>query len=254
MMSLLNMLKNWRTLSITAGLSWLMKLLMVSLLPVAAMRGDYLFAVLIIFSVALSLVPSLLERSYRVTLPFELDLLITLSIFLNTFMGEGMDLYQKVWLYDKALHVYGSAVAGMLAFVVVYTLNFTRRVRLSLPFIGIFTVTFAMAMGGLWEIGEFTVDSLFGKTTQSGLADTMWDLINDLIGGMITAVLGMLYVRYSKPDARKRLAMPLGEVFGLGRRIDLVKVRMERRGSRKPRPGRKAARPQETGTDGKEAK
>ncbi len=233
MLNLFTMLRNWRTLSITTGLSWLMKLLMVLLLPVAVIKGDYLFSVLTVVSIAISLVPSLLERSYRVTLPFELDLLITLSIFLNTFMGEGLDFYQKVWLYDKALHVYGSAVVGLLAFVVVYTLNYTRKVRLSLPLIGIFTVTFAMAMGGLWEIGEFTVDSLFGKSTQNGLVDTMWDLINDLIGGIITAAIGMAYVKYANPDARKRLAKPLGEVLGMGRRIDRIKEQMERASARK---------------------
>lgn len=227
MLNLMNMLRNWRSLSVTAGLSWFMKLLMVLLLPVELYKGEYLFSILLVFSVALSLIPSLLEKSYRVTLPFELDLLITLSIFLNTFMGEGLNFYQKVWLYDKALHIYGSAVVGLLAFVVVYTLNYTRKVRLSLPLIGFFTVTFAMAMGGIWEIMEFTVDSLFGKTTQNGLADTMWDLINDLIGGFITAAIGMLYVKYSNPDVRKKLAMPLGEVFGMGKRIDRLKERFD---------------------------
>ena len=224
----MNMLRNWRSLSLTAGLSWFMKLLMVLLLPVELYKGDYLFSILLVFSVILSLIPSLVERSYRVTLPFELDLLITLSIFLNTFMGEGMNFYQKVRLYDKALHIYGSAVVGLLAFVVVYTLNYTRKVRLSLPFIGFFTITFAIAMGAVWEIMEFAVDSLFGKTTQNGLADTMWDLINDFVGGVITAAIGMLYVKYSNPDVRKRLAMPLGEVFGMGRRIDRLKERLER--------------------------
>lgn len=228
MLNLFNMLRNWRSLSVTAGLSWFMKLLMVLLFPVELYKGEYLFSILLVFSVILSLIPSLVERSYKVTLPFELDLLITLSIFLNTFMGEGMEFYKKVRLYDKALHIYGSAVVGLLAFVVVYTLNYTRKVRLSLPLIGFFTVTFAMAMGGIWEIMEFTVDSLFGTTTQDGLADTMWDLVNDLAGGLITAAIGMLYIKYSNPDTRKRLAMPLGEVFGMGRRIDRLKERLER--------------------------
>lgn len=227
-MNLMNMLRNWRSLSLTAGLSWFMKLLMVLLLPVELYKGDYLFSILLVFSVGLSLIPSLVERSYRVTLPFELDLLITLSIFLNTFMGEGMNFYQRVRLYDKALHIYGSAVVGLLAFVVVYTMNYTRKVRLSLPLIGFFTITFAMAMGAVWEIMEFAVDSLFGKTTQNGLDDTMWDLVNDFVGGVITAAVGMLYVKYSNPDVRKRLAMPLGEVFGMGRRIDRLKERLER--------------------------
>src|SRR4030065_2665381 len=228
MLNLLSMLRNWRSLSVTAGLSWFMKLLMVLLLPVELYKGDYLFSILLVFSVVLSLIPSLVERSYRVPLPFELALLIPLSIFLNTFMGEGMNFYQKVRLYDKALHIYGTAVVGLLALVIVYTLNYTRKVRLSLPFIGFFTFTFAMAMGGIWEIMEFAVDSLFGKMTQNGLADTMWDLINDFVGGVITAAIGMLYVKYSNPDTRKRLAKALGEVFGMGRRIDRLKERLER--------------------------
>ncbi|MBW7957066.1 MAG: hypothetical protein H3C68_04160 [Deltaproteobacteria bacterium] len=235
-----SMLKNWRTLTITAGLSWLMKLLMMILLPVAAVKGEYLFIVLIIFSIAVSLIPSLLERSYRVTLPFEMDLLITLSIFANTFMGEWLDFYEKIWLYDKLLHMYSSGVVGLLAFIVVYTLNYTGKVRLSLPFIGVFTVTFAMAMGGMWEIGEFTVDSLFGKNTQKGLGDTMWDLINDLIGGAVVAALGMAYVRYANPDERKRLAKPLGEVFGAGKRIDRLRARMKKAGPGAEPPDREA--------------
>lgn len=240
MLNLVNMVRNWRNLSVTTGLSWFMKLLMVLLLPVELYKGEYLFSILLVFSVVLSLVPSLVQRSYSVTLPFELDLLITLSIFLNTFMGEGLNFYQRIWLYDKALHIYGSAVVGLLAFVVVYTLNYTRKVRLSLPLIGFFTVTFAMAMGGIWEIMEFTVDSLFDKTTQNGLTDTMWDLINDLIGGIITAVIGMLYVKYSNPDVRKKLAMPLGEVFGMGERIDRLKERFE--GTDAPRMKRRKKR------------
>ena len=88
---------------------------------------------------------------------------------------------------------------------------------------------------------EFTVDNLFDKTTQDSLDDTMWDLINDLLGGFITAAIGMLYVRYSKPDARKRLARPLGEVFGLGQRIDRLRERFESRRKRRSKGRKKGA-------------
>ncbi|MBI1912620.1 MAG: hypothetical protein HYS21_11545 [Deltaproteobacteria bacterium] len=220
--------KGWRTVSLTTGLSWLMKLLMIVLIPFELYKGEYLFMVVIAFSIVLSLVPSIIQRNYRVTLPFELDLLITLSIFLNTFMGEGLDFYKRIWGWDKALHVYGSAVIALLAFVITYTFHYTRKFRLSIPLIGFFTITFAMAVGGLWEIGEFSVDVLFGKQTQNGLADTMWDMIYDLMGGIIVAIIGMFYVKYSNPETRIKLAKPLGEVFGLGRRIDKIKARIEK--------------------------
>ncbi|MEK7774151.1 MAG: hypothetical protein AAB307_07350 [Deltaproteobacteria bacterium] len=220
--------KSWRTLPVSSALSWLMKLLMVCLLPYELYNGQYLFAMGVVAAVVLSLIPSIVQRNYRITLPFELDLLITLSLFLHTFMGEGLDFYQRVWLWDKFLHVYGTAVIAMLAFLTTYTLHYTKKVRLSVPFVGFLTVIFAMAVGGLWEIGEFSLDGIFGTHTQDGLADTMWDMINDLVGGFIIAVLGMVYVKYSRPETRKRLAKPMGEVFGLGRRIDRIKRRLEK--------------------------
>jgi hypothetical protein len=190
-----------------------MKLLLMGLLPYEIYIGDYLFAMATLLAIVLSFVPSIVERNYQIHLPFEMDLLITLALFLHTFLGEVLMFYERVWLWDKALHVYGSAVISMLAFMIVYTLHYTGKLRLTIPFIGFFTVTFALAVGSLWELAEFSVDFLFEKTTQKGLADTMWDLVYDLLGGVVIAVLGMFYVRYSKPETRKRLTKPLGEVF-----------------------------------------
>lgn len=222
------MLKDWRRVRVSTVLSWLMKLLMIGLLPVELYHGEFLFFIATAAAIVLSIVPSALQRNYDVTLPFELDLLITLSIFLHTFMGEWLDFYQKVRGWDKLLHFYGSAVAGLLAFVTVYTFHYSKRIRLTLPVIGFFTVAIAMAAGGIWEIGEFTFDKLFIRQTQNGLDDTMWDMILDLIGAVLIAVLGMIYVRYSNPDTRKRLTRPLGEVFGLGRRVDRLKRKIKK--------------------------
>lgn len=226
MLQLKGIFKNWRTVSVSTALSWSMKLLMVVLIPHEIYYGQYLFSVAAMMAVGVSLVPSIVQRNYRITLPFELDFLITLSLFLHTFMGEGMDFYQKFEIWDQLLHLYGGGVVALLGFVIVYTLHYTRKVRLSIPMIGFFTVIFAMGVGGLWEIGEYSVDVLFKKHTQDGLDDTMMDLIDDLIGGLVIAFVGMLYVKYSRPEARVRLAKPLGEVFGLGSRVDRLMRRI----------------------------
>jgi len=222
--------RNWRKVYISTGLSWVMKLIMVAMVPYEFYRGGYVFSVLILVAVAASLVPSVVERNYNISLPFELDLLVTLSLFLHTFLGEGLDFYDKYWIWDKLLHVYGSGVIAIIAFVVVYSLHYTRKLRLTLPMIMLVTFSFAMAMGALWEIGEFIVDVTFGKQAQHGLTETMFDLINDLFGGVIVSVLGAIYVRYSRPETRQRLAKPLGDVFGLGEKVDRVKERLHGKG------------------------
>lgn len=226
MLQLKGIFKNWRTVSVSTALSWSMKALMVALIPHEVYYGQYLFSVAAMMAVGVSLVPSIVQRNYRITLPFELDFLITLSLFLHTFVGEGMDFYQKYEIWDQLLHLYGGGVVALLGFVIVYTLHYTRKVRLSIPMIGFFTIIFAMGVGGLWEIGEYSVDVLFHKHTQDGLDDTMMDLIDDLIGGLVIAFIGMIYVKYSRPEARVRLAKPLGEVFGLGSRVDRLMRRI----------------------------
>jgi hypothetical protein len=223
------MYKSWRTVTVTTALSWLMKLILIGSFPYSVYKGDYLYSIAAVVAIALSLAPSIIERNYRVTLPFELDFLITLSIFAHIFFGEQMHFYERFWLWDKILHVYGSAVVSLLAFILVYTFHSTGKLRLTLPFIGLFTVVFTLAVGGLWEIGEFTVDKLLDLNTQRGLDNTMWDIINNLIGGTLAALLGMLYVRYSHPDNRKRLAKPLGEVFNLNTRVENAKRRLAKR-------------------------
>lgn len=216
----------WLNISISTALSWLMKFIMMGMLPYAVYKGRYLFAAATGIAILLSLLPSIVEKSYRVTLPFELDLLITMMIFLHTFFGEWLKFYDRIWLWDKILHIYGTGVIAILAFMIVYTLHYIKKIRLTLPLVGLFTIIFAMAVGGFWEIGEFAFDKIFNKDTQNGLDNTMWDLINDLIGGTFIAAMGIVYIKYSKPNERKRLTKPLGEVFGLKKRIDRIKIRL----------------------------
>lgn len=203
----------WRSITISLALSWLMKLLLLGLLPYELYIGEYPFALATALAIVLSFIPSIVERNNRVHLPFELDFLITSALFLHIFLGEVLMFYERVSIWDNVLHFYGTAVVAILAFMIVYTLHYTKKLRLTLPFIGLFTVTFALAVGSLWEIAEFTVDAVFAENTQKGLADTMWDLVYDLIGGVFIAVLGMLYVRFTKPETRRRLTRPLGEIF-----------------------------------------
>jgi hypothetical protein len=216
----------WLNISISTALSWLMKFILIGMLPYAVYKGRYLFAAATGIAILLSLLPSIVEKSYRVTLPFELDFLITMMIFLHTFFGEWLKFYDRIWLWDKILHIYGTGVISMLAFMIVYTLHYTKKIRLTLPLVGLFTIIFAMAVGGFWEIGEFALDKLFSIDTQNGLDNTMWDLINDLIGGTFIAAMGIVYIKYSKPDERKRLTRPLGAVFGIKKRIERIKIRL----------------------------
>jgi len=66
---------------------------------------------------------------------------------------------------------------------------------------------FAVAIGAVWEIFEFSRDQIFGFIMQkSGLIDTMWDLIVDSAGALIASISGYFYIK-------KREIFLFGKVF-----------------------------------------
>lgn len=204
---------NKELLSTSAFISWVMKFLLIGLFFYVIYKADYLFAVVTLIAICVSLAPSIAERSHHVTLPFELDLLVTIAMFFHVFLGEGMFFYEKVQHWDKFLHFYGSSLVAVMAFVMVYTFHYTKVVRLNIYWIGFFTVVTALAVGALWEIIEFVIDEVLDREMQNGNADTMWDLIYDLTGGVIAAFLGMVYVIKAKPEERRKMTTPVAEIF-----------------------------------------
>ena len=62
-----------------------------------------------------------------------------------------------------------------------------------------FGVTFAVTLGVVWEIFEFAVDRIAPavnmQSNETGVVDTMHDLIVDTIGALIVAFMGYAYLK-----------------------------------------------------------
>ncbi len=94
--------------------------------------------------------------------------------------------------YDKFGHFFGSVTIALLSLAYVAIIKRYSKIKLDKLNTFLFIIIFTLALGGLWEIGEFTLDQLFGTMHQPGLTDTMYDLIFDLLGGIFVAVLTSL--------------------------------------------------------------
>lgn len=96
------------------------------------------------------------------------------------------------------LHLISRLILGLLAIVLMENLNmenFSSHL-LNPKFIFLYILSFVALCGVIWEIYEFTVDTLFGLDMQgasfTGVVDTMEDLIADLVGGIIPAIYGYI--------------------------------------------------------------
>lgn len=158
------------------------------------MSSFWLLAVMVITAA-----PIVLGRRLPVRIPPEYDVLAILFVFASLFLGEFRSYYARFWWWDIALHMTSGLLLGMVGFLLVHVLNESRRIEIHLRpgFIALFAFAFAVTGGTLWEIFEFAMDQLFGTTMQkpmlgdlSGLTDTMWDLIVDVLGAAIVAGVG----------------------------------------------------------------
>lgn len=179
-------------------ISYGLQLILLGEMVVAAAAGHWLTLFQAAGIFLLMLTPALIRRSYQVYVPLEFDLITILFLFGSLFLGEIRSYYERFWWWDVVLHTASGFLMGLFGFLLVYVLNQEKQARLSLSpvFIGLFSFTFAMSIGAVWEIFEFAMDNLFGMNMQkSGLVDTMWDLIVDAAGALVVAVLGYFYVK-----------------------------------------------------------
>lgn len=165
--------------------------------------GQWLTAFLTLGIMAVILAPTLLGERLPVKVPPEIQALALLFVFAALFLGEVQRYYERIAWWDLALHVSSGLLLGILGFLLVYVLNENSKIELQLRprFVALFAFLFAVSVGTLWELFEFAMDGLFGTNMQkpmfddpSGLTDTMWDLLVDMLGALAISVYGWWYM------------------------------------------------------------
>ena len=178
--------------------------------------------------ILLTLVPAFLTRRYRVVVPPEFQLVAATFVFLSLFLGSAMDFYYRFWWWDIVLHTASGFLLGIIGFVALFVLNQTDQVRPAMKprFICFFGVTFAVTLGVAWEIFEFVADRIRPEfnmqSNETGVRDTMVDLIVDTIGAVVVAFMGYAYLktgRYSFiADGVLKFVKKNPRLLGRGRR------------------------------------
>ena len=202
-------------------ISWIFKFFIFAVAIYFFATGSFVFGGFAFLSLAISLIPAFVNRSYDINLPWSLDFLLTIWLAFSL-LGE-LGLYSEIWWWDDFLHFAGTAVFVYLAFVLVFALNFTKKIRLSIPLIGFFTFLVGVAFGAIWEIAEFYTWRITGSDTlamgippdfEMGLRDTFSDLRFDLVASFLVALAGMKYVAARRHIKLREWMHPFVKIFG----------------------------------------
>jgi len=182
----------------------LLLLMMVAEWIVLLIEQLWLSAFLVTLIITALLSPAIFRKQMDIEIPAEFHITTVVFIFAALYLGEIQDFYNRFWWWDIALHSSAGLLMGIVGFLLVYLLNESKRVELHMThvFTSLFAFLFAVSIGTLWEVLEFTMDQLFGLNMQkpmmgdpSGLTDTMWDMIVNAMGAFIISFMGYWYLK-----------------------------------------------------------
>ncbi len=170
-------------------------------LTLFVVRGDWENVFLTLLVIGLIIVPAYVLRQNRVFVPPEFQLIAALFVFLSLFLGSAGDFYYEFWWWDMVLHTGSGVLLGVVGWIVLFLLMQTDRLPSSIgpALVSVFGVCFAVTLGVVWEIVEYCVDLIWPHINmmshETGVADTMNDLIVAAIGAIVVGVFGYVYSR-----------------------------------------------------------
>jgi hypothetical protein len=175
------------------------------------LKSDYtLDLVECLLGIVVIFLPSIAERRWHIEIPSFMYIAFVVFLYAAIYLGELRSFYYRFADWDTVLHCFSGFMLGCLGFSVVSLFNDLEkfRIRMSSVFVALFAFMFALSLGALWEIYEYSFDGLLGLNMQkfagddglpfigrAALQDTMEDLAIDAVSAAAASILGYISIR-----------------------------------------------------------
>lgn len=177
-------------------------------------------------------VPAFIQHRFKIYIPSVLQLIAVLLIYAHFILGEIFRAYDHIPLFDKTLHTLNGLIFALLGFSMVNMLNNgnDHHKKLSPFFVSLFSFCFSLAVSYVWELFEFSMDSVFhinmqrwqdglvgtgsgvnAYTQGTGLIDTMIDMLVMMIGGALVSITGYISLKTKKDYFSKLLLLNMSD-------------------------------------------
>lgn len=140
--------------------------------------GHFDSALLCVLSLFLLILPIIIQRRFKITLPNTLEAIIYIFIFAAEILGEIYNFYGNIPNWDLMLHTLNGFLCAAIGLSLIDLLNNnSKSIHLSPLYVAIASFCFSMTIGVCWEFIEYACD----KTT-------LVDMQKDEIVTSITSV------------------------------------------------------------------
>ena len=131
-----------------------------------------------------------IEKLLKIRIPFRIQMIYYIFLFVALSLGISFDLYKNVPFYDKIVHGASGALSAIVGY---YGLVYFKANKKPKFFQFLFIFGICMTIAVLWEFFEFSCDKFLGQHMQTlvsdGVDDTMFDLLSAIIGSVFGGIL-----------------------------------------------------------------
>lgn len=190
-----------------------MRMVVILMMILQFFNHNYENMFLCLLTLALMMMPSILQVTLKIEFPSTLEIIILCFIFAAEILGEIQSFYIHFPYWDTILHTLNGFLCAAIGFSLVEILNRHKRVQFNLSpvFLAIVAFSFSMTIGVLWEFFEFAMDTFLKLDMQK---DTVINAISST------------YLDPTKQNLRVAISgieevMINGEPLGVGGYLDI---------------------------------
>ena len=118
-------------------------------------------------------------------------------------LGTAADFYDSYQVYDKITHFGGGAILAATAYEILLSLEVRGAISIGMFRRMAVACAVSVGLGATWEFYEVFGDAIFDTGRHAGSLDTIYDLISDSAGAILTVVM-LSYLEPVRASGRAR--------------------------------------------------
>ena len=130
----------------------------------------------------------IIQKIFKIKINDSINFIYILFIFNAHFLGVTINLYSKIYWFDKFTHFLSGIVASLTAIYFLVKNKENKNILFNILFI----ISFSMLIASSWEIFEYLSSYYFDvdpqKVKLTGVTDTMLDIIVAFLGSILVSI------------------------------------------------------------------
>ena len=130
----------------------------------------------------------ILQKIFKFKISDSLNFIYIIFIFMAHFLGVVVNLYDKIYWFDKFVHFLSGIITSFVSLYVIIKFKKNDNIKFTI----IYIIAFSLMCASLWEIFEYLSSYYFNvdpqKVQMTGVTDTMGDIIVAFLGSILVSL------------------------------------------------------------------